>query len=183
MRRTIAPLIDANGRLFGRWNIVDLGVVAVMVAMGYGLFIATRIMSGELRRPPPATAATVAPVSVHVKVLFRELTRERIGQIRVGDSQRDDANREVATIVQCGKPQPDFIDVVFGRISVEADRATLLRLPVVMRLIGEARGGTYFFQGRLIGPGSVIVFQTPQYRVTGTIITAFPPVGNALKSG
>lgn len=178
----VGQLIDAKGRLFGRLNVVDLGVVTMLVAMGYGLFLSTRIMSGELRRPPPATAATMSPVVVHARVLLRELDRERIEQIRVGDCALDEANREAASILQLGKPQPDFVDVVFGNISVEADHLPLFRLPVVMLLTGEARGGTFFFQGRLIGPGSTIVFHTPRYRVTGTIITAFPFSGYSWKS-
>lgn len=179
----VDQLIDAKGRLFSRLNVIDLGVVTVIVVMGYGLFLATRIMSGELRRWPPATAATVAPVVVHATVLLRELDHERVEQIRVGDREQDETNREVARILQLGAPQPDFVDVVFGNISVEADRLPLFRLPVVMLLIGEARGGTFFFQGRLIGPGSAIMFHTPRYRVTGTIIKAFPISGNALKAG
>lgn len=176
----IAPLVDANGRLFGRLNVVDMGVVTLIVVMGYGLFLASRVMSGELRRPPPVTAETTGPVVVQARVLLRRLDRELLKRISVGDSERDARNREVATIVQRGAPKPDFVDTVFGKISVEGTHATLLRLPVTMRLIGEARGGTFFFRGHLIGQGSAIAFQTPWYRVTGTVITALPLAGHAL---
>lgn len=55
------PVIDASGRLFGRWNIVDTAVVLVillLIPLGYGAYL--------LFRPPEARLVAVDPAQVTV---------------------------------------------------------------------------------------------------------------------
>lgn len=170
MSSEMTGLVDAQGRLFGRWNLIDIGVVTVIVTLSYGLFVAAQVISGKVRRKPPATAEVISPVSVRVEVMLGELDEERIKPIREGDTERDQEGKEIATILHVGKPQPQVLSLVFGQQMVEASYPTLSQLPVEIRLVGEARGATYFFQGRMIGKGSRIAFRTPHYHVTGTVI-------------
>ena len=72
------PWIDENGRLFGKVNIIDLGIVAIVLFMVVGVFFQFRVLV------PAATVAEDVPIRYTLEITgVRDWT---IGNLREGDT-------------------------------------------------------------------------------------------------
>src|SRR5262245_30655410 len=81
--RNRVPLIDAQGRVAGRWNIIDAAVVVLVVLMiplGYGAYVLFRQPDPILTDVSPTSVPEAAPPLIKVTGQnLRAFLRVRVG--------------------------------------------------------------------------------------------------------
>lgn len=69
-------IIDNKGRLFGKFNILDLGIIIMILALGLASFYKFKTNN---------TAALIKTKPVDIRVIVREREEISLGKIKVGD--------------------------------------------------------------------------------------------------
>lgn len=173
------PIIDEQGRLFRKVHVLDVGVVAAMIAIGYGCLIGYWILSGHMRHGPIEGRL---PTSLVIELMLQNLDPSTVRFIQPGDIQRDHEGAEVATVLAVDVPVPDTMQIAFGRQVINLHRPVKQKLPVLVKIHGETQGEAYFFDNRMIGVGENLTLSMGTYRATGVILKSFPADDIELKS-
>lgn len=164
-------IIDEHGRLFRKIHLLDLGVVGVIVAIGYGCLIGYWILSGRMRHGPIEGRL---PTSLVIELMLQNLDPSTVRFIQPGDIQRDHEGAEVATVLAVDAPVPDTMQIAFGRQVINLHRPAKQKLPVLVKIYGETQGEAYFFDNRMIGVGETLTLSMGTYNATGVILKSFP---------
>ncbi len=163
-------IIDKQGRLFRKFHLLDLGVMGVIVAMGYGCFVGYWVLSGHAHRTPIEGRM---PASLIVELMVQNLDASTVPLIQAGDVQRNRQGAEVLTILAVDAPVPDTMQISFGRQVVDLHRPGRQKLPVLVKIKGEVQGNVCFFENKMIGVGENIILAMPRYSAMGVILRSF----------
>jgi len=136
-------IIDAKGRLFGFINIIDLGVIVVLIVFGY--------ISFNLAR----NAKLGYPIEVKAKVLFPSVPLETVEKLQ--------PNSELIRFEKMEKDTDKSVDI-HAWIN--------LSLRVKDVLIGNKgeKGSSYFLKGQELNIDDPIIFTTSKYSIRGTLL-------------
>ena len=145
-------IIDAKGRLFGLINIIDLGVIVVLIVFGY--------ISFNLAR----NAKLGYPIEVEAKVLFPSLPLDVVEKLQPGDME--DSRYGRSKLVRFEKMEKDTDK------SVDIHAWINLSLRVKDVLIGNkgAKTSSYFLKGQELNIDDPIIFTTSKYSMRGTLL-------------
>jgi len=153
-------MIDYKGRLFGRINVIDLGIF--LLAMGLtltGYF-------GYKMIPHPVEKTANAEITVRFSILFPELANA----IKAGDVDRDVEGRVVGRIENVISNYPITAPIApqsrYAMEIIENPRGVLANLRISCR----TKGGELYYKKETIKIGNTITFSPERYEIFGTII-------------
>ncbi|MBU1727272.1 MAG: DUF4330 domain-containing protein [Candidatus Omnitrophica bacterium] len=144
-------IIDKNGRVFGKVNIIDfvlilLAVLAVF-AVSVNKFMPNRAIKNIRRMPQQEDCI--------VKVILDKERVFLVKDIKVGDGQRDIENNFVAQITGIRKEEiPDSPDAYVVSVSIKAT---------------VDNSGFFIYGKSILRPGEVFSFETKDYLLRGII--------------
>ena len=163
-------LIDQQGRLLRRWNVIDVVVGLLVIGLLWSAYAAIQIASGRWQR---RSLLMKQPVQVELQVIFVGLDDAAARAIRIGDVEEDRSGREVARILGVSPPQRETLVVRFGdrdwTKQIPNAAFTRWEVPARLRVQAELRGDVLYYKGRYIGSGSRVEFQTSRYTLRGFV--------------
>lgn len=150
-------IINRQGKLFGLINIIDLGVIVILIAMGYVFFNLAR------------NAQIGYPLIIKTKVLFPGVPMEVVKKMQPGD-------REGRGAVQAKLLRLELRPIAGeGNSQMGRDIYAWFNLSVRVKdvLVGNKgeKVASYFYKGEELNIYNAITFTTPQYSLPGTLLT------------
>ena len=160
------PLLDRHGKLFGRWNLIDVIAVAVALGLLWAGYATAQIVSGAWRRFP--MRQTAFPMEGQATFVGLDAAVARL--IHVGDAELDAQGPQIiAQIIEVGAPTPETVTVRYGDQDwvkqVSNPASGRVDVPVRMWIASELRGDALYFKNRLVGSGTRIGFATTRYQI------------------
>lgn len=149
-------IINRQGKLFGLINIIDLGVIIILIATGYIFFNLAR------------NAQIGYPLIIKVKVLFTGVPMEVVKKMQPWDREgRGSAQAKLLHFeIRAFYPQKDGQET--------GDIEAWLNLPVRVKdvLIGNRgeKTASFFYKGEELNLDDPLTFNTPHYSLQGTIL-------------
>ncbi|GEM_PF-6289712 len=189
------PFIDADGRLFGRLNLLDalaavfLAVTCGLIASAAGLFdraqsqvqlpapvsvvVEPLVGPPQTSLPAPSLPGNFVPATLEVDALLYDLTIDEAQQLAVGDQHLDEVGRlarELAAIYRI-EPRRHMIDVELGsRVAVIEPKER--QAHVRIRFHGHRAEDIFFIEGeQRLRAGSRLPFITSKYQATFRLAT------------
>ena len=159
-------IIDENGRLFGKINVIDFLVILFlfcftpMLYFGYKLFYR------------PVVFSTISPRLTSLDFYFRidDLEPNVLKLISVGDIFLDEAGNNLGEALSVGEPSIYSYNVDLGAGNIisrqDPNRRQIL---VKVRIPGEIKNNLLYYNGEKINIGSKINIKTTKYNVEGVI--------------
>ena len=156
-------IIDKNGRLFGKINIIDLSVMLILLfAMPVFIFSYKAMTARE--------NAQKIWVTVNVKA-FR--TVPQLSEvIKSEDVEMEDRGRKIGVLVKIDSITSSSMLVLAsdGAHFTLVNDPTVKDLTVTLRLLCKNNSGFLYYKNFPIKMGSTVTFSTNLYDITGTII-------------
>lgn len=170
-------VLNEHGKLFGRVNVIDLGILVALVAGGVFVPLNYRALVTPQYADGPWGELED---TIEVVCIFDRVDEAISSTMQVGDVGRDPIGRIVAEILEVFPPEPALSLAVFGStlsIPTKASKS-LKRVVVRVRLHGQLSrdrdDGRFYFEQHPVTNGSLIDFRTEHYTVTGTIRPGVP---------
>ncbi len=165
----MSPIIDREGRVCGRWHVLDMAVGVVVLAVAWTGYAVAQVSAGRWRQAPMRQET----VPIELLVTFAGIDGATARQIHVGDVEVDGGGHELARILEVRPPEPETLTVRFGDQDwvKQVPNPTSGRLDVRARLrvLGDLRGDVIYYKGRLLGAGAQLGFQTDHYAIRGMV--------------
>lgn len=162
-------IIDDNGRLFGKINIIDFTVLLVILSI-IALFIFSYLKFRENSRPKEPQARETTELEMDFKLI--KIAPEKIPLIMAGDKQIGGNGDVIGEIISLGKPGP--YQYIFNMSSTSGTRigfltkddALLKEMPAKLKLKVEVRdlNGAYYNNQQLLF-NIPVTFSTEKYSV------------------
>lgn len=145
----VRKILDAEGRLLGKINIVDLAIVAIVCAAVAGAYVK---LSAPYRVAPPfSVGASRLWVEVDIQLPPDQAWMEAYAL--PGDKQYDGRSGEVnAEILGTERPEPGGVLMVRARVLATRDESERL-----------------FYDGRRLAPGRQLRLETARAIVEGVV--------------
>ena len=156
-------MVDKEGRLFGRVNIIDLGVVLLVIISILTWYAGNKMIS---------IRSCEKTISVEIKVKFPALFPELANVIKVGDAERDIEGRVLGRIESVPKNYPTVVPIlaqgknVMEMIEHPRDRDVLADL----RILCKDKNGTLYYKKDTVKIGNTFKFSPDRYEVSGVIV-------------
>ena len=155
-------LIDENGRIFGKMNIIDLLVILFILSFLPVFFFGYKLTAGKQRLFQKKKE--YIEVEIPCSILF--LKKDTMDLIKIGDKSFDNDGVQLGEIVWIGQPHSQrrsFEVGVNDQITVE-DPA-LETLPVKIRIKAEIRDNALYFREHRILVEQPFQFTTQNYNI------------------
>jgi hypothetical protein len=158
-------IIDEQGRLFGRINIIDFLVILALCGAIPLLYLGYRI----LNKPAVLAPVIEAPKEykeVDIECRFIKLEPETLSLLSVGDKEIDGQGKVAAQISLLDKGQPyEYIfDLGQGRLITRQD-PRLMQIAGKIRLTAEVRDGGLFYKDKRLTFAEPFEFKSGKYAV------------------
>jgi len=154
-------IIDDKGRVFGRINIIDLGVLIILACMVMLLYFGYRVMARDRLMPE------LKPVTVEVK--FSNLAPELADLIREGDVEISDKGKAIGTLTKILSNKPSDIVLLTEKVFAVSPHPFYKELKADLNILCEDEKGRISYNKRIIKAGKEFVFSTDKYEVVGLI--------------
>jgi hypothetical protein len=160
-------VIDEKGRLFGKFNVIDLAVVLIVFAMVPMFIIGGKIMGAK------RVESEVKHETLTVAVKFTKIIPELAGVMKEGDIEKGENNKPIGKLIKIISNEPQkllAIDVNMSgdKLGLATDMSyreikALFELDCVI----EKRAPVY--HGYVVKIGNSLIFSTDLYSLQGTI--------------
>ena len=159
-------ILDKNGRLFGKINIIDLTIILVFLFAIPVFTFSYRAMT--LKRDP--AKAAVAERWTTVRLRLQSYDPEVIKVIKEGDVEKNDMGKEIGVLVK--KDISDY-DITSKKelkiISIEEPKIWLKK-ELVIKILCTEHNGILYYKSCCVKIGSPLTFSAIMYDVTGVVI-------------
>lgn len=152
MKLSSAKIIDTRGRLFGLINIIDMGVLIILIIFGCVFFKLAR------------NAKFGYPIEIEIKAIFPSISPQILEKLYPGDiGIRHSKGSRLIRFEPVDKTDSGLSNVYVW-----------LKLPVRVKDVPVGNRGekaaSYFRNGIEFNIDDPIIFLTPEYSIRGTII-------------
>lgn len=167
-------IIDKQGRLFGKINLIDFLVVLFILYLvptfyfGYKLFNKHKKVEVSKKETPTIVPSKIAYLDVYCRV--RSLSLEEVKLISVGDRDNE-KGKILGEILTVSKPEDDFYPIDFG-YGKTVHLKNFRKIFIKVRLLGEIKDNAFFWKGERMFIGSKISFVTDKYRINCLVESA-----------
>lgn len=155
-------IIDENGMLFGRLNIIDFMVILFLISFIPVLYLGYKLTTRDID-------TKVRQVSIQVN--FQEIIPELAKVIKVGDVDKDSFGKVAGRLSDISEARPSEItvlrmeDEVITKVS-NSKKDMSGRFDIVCK---EKNAGIYY-KDQIIKIGKEFTFSTDIYVITGKIV-------------
>ena len=156
-------IIDKNGRLFGKINIIDLFVILIV------LFVIPMFIFGYKAM---TVRAEKQKTWVDVSMKVSRVVPELVEVIKPEDFEIGDSGRKIGVLVKIDKMIPSATLVLAN----DSTHFTLINDPITkdvmitLRLLCKNESGFFYYKNLPVKVGGAIIFSTGEYDITGTIL-------------
>jgi len=170
--------IDEKGRLFGKINLIDFLVILFLLLLIPMFYLAYRLSH------KPKTSVIEVPkeiVFLDCYCRFYGLEQKTASLITLGD-QDIEQGKVKAEILAMSKPESAVYDIDFGGgQTIYYKDKERMQIFAKVRLLGEKKENSFYYEREKITLGSKILFKTPNYQIEGEIESAEGIVGDIAK--
>jgi hypothetical protein len=157
-------IIDQNGRIFGKVNLIDFVAVLLILSILPMAYFGYKALTRKDAR---------ATLWVEVEVKLFNIIPEVVSAIKEGDEECDVGNAVVGKVEKIVSIMPSEVLVDFNGSTVIASKHPSKKDAVLhFRMLCVKRGGVLFHNGTQIKIGNELEISTNLYNVKG-IITGF----------
>jgi hypothetical protein len=150
-------IIDGKGRLFGKINIIDFIVVALLFIMIPVLYLTHKMLS---------THKATQKISVEIPCLFIKVSPEIKKLIALGDKEMDKNGAEIGQITALSDAQPFRYSLNVGdQNTFELQDPVLKKIPVKLKIRGEIFDNKLYYNKQQLVSNKPFIFQTNKYSV------------------
>lgn len=161
-------IIDENGRLFKRVNIIDFLIVVFIVLF----FLPTIYYAGKLyMKTRQINKAAVAEnqdeqfQKLELNLIINKIKPESVKLFSVGDKEIGEKGEVIGEIVSMDAPEPVTYKVQLNNMKkLISEDPILKRIPVVMKLKVQVKPPYLFYNNRPITENDPIYFNTKKYQ-------------------
>jgi hypothetical protein len=154
-------IIDEQGKIFGKINMIDFMVVALLVCMIPVFYYVYQTVLIKNRIKPDAEFVLL---DLHCR--FIAINPDAVRSIAVGDKEFDKAGNVIGEVTWIGESkQYKYIFDIGKAVVISKDVENMLELPVRLKLRAEAKDQNLYYKERRVVFDSPIVFQTHKYTV------------------
>ena len=164
-------IIDKEGRLLGKINLIDFLVIFLFLACFIPMsYYAYRIIKQQHIASHSTDA--VEYIKIDINCLFIKLKPQIAKMMSVGDAEFDSNNNLIGKIVELGeiKPYGYKIDVE-NKHQKTIDSDKFMERLVTLRVKAEVIRNKFYYRGHEISYGSILEFVTDKYMVECIFIT------------
>jgi hypothetical protein len=167
-------LIDKQGRLFGKINIIDFFVIALLISI-----IPMALFPQVIFRKKKTIIIMNQPlIDIEVEAKVINCPPDLIGRIAVGDKELDNKGNVIGEVLYVGDPSSTKYTFILGpQDKTIVTDPTLKEVPVKLRLKVPAREEVYpSYNGQKVSVNSPFIFTTPKYSVKVALINDTLPL-------
>jgi hypothetical protein len=160
-------LIDEKGRLFGKFNVIDLAVILIVFAMVPMFIIGGKIMGAK------KVESEVKRETLTVAVKFMKIIPELAGVMKEGDVEKDETGKPVGKLVKIISDQPQKLLAIDVNMSGDklglATDMSYREIKVLFELNCVIDKRVPVYRGYVVKIGNSLAFSTDLYSLQGTI--------------
>jgi|GEM_PF-3553081 len=160
-------IIDENGKLFGKINIIDFFALLLLV------FLVLAAYSGYNVFNKRTTLNEKSPVfmPMDMYIVFKDLDPKLLELISAGDTELDIKGMTLAQIMNIYKVENNFIEFKLSEEDVFAKEDALRRqITAKVMLLTTLDGNSVIYKGSPVKFGTAVTFKTKKYVINGIII-------------
>lgn len=159
-------IIDEQGRLFGRVNVIDFLVVITLCAVLPLCYVAYRVLSkpGEAPKVEAAPPEPKIYKDIEIDCIFIKIEPETLPLLTVGDKESDGGGKTICEILLLDPSQPyEYIfDLGEGRLIRRKD-PRLLQMSGKIKLNAEVKDKVLFYKEERLAVGTPFEFKCGKY--------------------
>lgn len=160
-------IIDENGRLFGKINVIDLLVIIFFLFLTPTFYFGYRIFH---KKPvAPVTENVEAQkkefIEIELSFIFKRIDPNVLSLISPGDKEIGKDKEIMGEILSLGEIKPYSYEIAIGSAKKVISDAILKDLPVILRIRAEFRQNNLYYKDRQIVDNASIDFMTDKYRL------------------
>ena len=175
-------IIDAQGRLFGKINVIDFLVIMFLVSLTPMFYFGYKIFNSKPKASPSQESASVFKTIIETEIesIFTKLDMQTAKLISVGDKERDSSSQVIGEIVSLGKAKPLTyeIDLGSGLKSIKED-PSLKQIPATLKIKAQVKDNSLYYKDKPLKVNSLIDFRCDKYAAEAI----FSPQGFSLLEG
>ena len=155
-------IINEKGKLFGLINIIDLGVILLLVGMVPMIYFGYKVI---------LAGYTSKLEEVTVKIRFEDIEMHLVNTMKEGDVQRESSGREIGKLVSIDNINPsDGIMILNKSVVVKVDPSKRKDVFITVDLLCEKEAESLYYNDNPLKIGADIVFSPYLYTATGDVL-------------
>ncbi len=159
-------IVDEQGRLFGKINIIDFFIVAFVAVAAIMFYAGYKKIS---QKPSAPKVDEVLNIEIYGK--FIKIPPDTLARISVGNKEIDDSGKAIGEIIWLGQARPYRYALDLGENKIILVKDSLLEeLPVKLSLKAELIAGALYYKNIPIRVNSAINIDTGKYSVTFIVL-------------
>lgn len=154
-------VIDKNGMLFGKINIIDFLVVVFIICLTPMFYFGYRIFTENAKLNDMLKAEEIG---IEAECEMVKLNLETFKSITLGDTEKDNKKRVIGEIVWIGQSGPTKCKIILGqKEEYVAEDPILVNLPVKIRMKVVFLGERIYYGSQQISSEKPFCFKTDKY--------------------
>lgn len=154
-------LIDKNGMLFGKINIIDFLVIVFIICLTPMFYFGYRIFTENTKLNDMLKAEEIG---IEAECEMAKLKPEIFKSIALGDTEKDNKKRSIGKIVWIGQSGPTKCKIILGpKEEYIAEDPVLVNLPAKIRMKVVFLGERIYYGSQQISSGKPFYFKTDKY--------------------
>lgn len=169
-------LIDENGKIFGKLNIVDLVIFIFFVSLLPMFFFGYSLYQKSTVKNYPTLLRSNVEFRTQVHCDFLELDEPLIEKINIGDQETDEKGRMIARIIQLEDPvsYQEVVDASQDFKLTLTSENLKQRRAILDTLVHRSNGRAVYKMSHRIMVGEIFPFKTHDYEVKCRVVKPFP---------
>ncbi|MFC1674321.1 DUF4330 family protein [Candidatus Omnitrophota bacterium] len=171
-------IIDKQGRLFGKINVIDFAVILFLLSItpmfyyGYKLHIAARQTAVETRPRLSAVEQEKRITEVIYNFVFDKLESDVLKLISVGDKEIDEKGQAIGEILHLEKPEPLIYEITTRKGKKRFKKSPVLnKMSATLKVKVELRQDRLHYKDKPVLLNSPIDFKTDKYQVEAICVS------------
>ena len=161
IRRYEVKIIDEKGRVFGKVNVIDLGVILLLIGIIPILYSGYKMLSMH---------KDGSEMRVLVEVKSSDVIPETVNVIKEGDVEVGPIGIKVGKIKQILSIKPaDVMVTLDNKTVIFSSHPSNKDISVTLDMVCMKRYGVLFYNDKPVKIGSPITFTTALYDLAGTV--------------
>lgn len=154
-------IIDEQGRLFGKINLIDFLVIVFFLSLTPMFYFGYKIFN-----PKPPHKVNKEFIEIKIATKFVKLKPEIVGMITVGDKEKDADGNTIGEIMSISgfNQYEREIEVGPDRRLINKDPG-LRQTDVTLRINAEIRDKNIYYKDKQIGENGMFIFSPGKYSV------------------
>lgn len=178
-------IIDEQGRIFGRINVIDFLVLLFFVSLTPMFYFGYKIFN---KKPPVSQASQTGNftgekefIQAELKFIFNRVEPKIVGLISLGDKEHDEKNEVIGEIVSLTQAVPFVYEIdTGGAQKMLVEDPLIKQMAVTLRLKAELREGNLYYKDKAVKVNSAIEFDCGKYRLEALYMSS-PKMPNEIK--